>query len=727
MRHRIHDERYATYGAEGPRGAFERFLPELSDHLKNDDREALAGITSHYVRGWFDVLGSGWMPAKYGVTCLGIDGHRYNPASQCHGDPVDRVNEANKSKAREIWKLIDAEYTPIDWQRDIRSGYRWDEALPYYRIAFGTRKAADIKVPWELGRLQHLPRLALAYALAKTGEGPFQIPDIYARAFRNQVLDFIALNPPRFGVHWYVAMLPAIRAANLAVAYDLFRAAGASFDGAFERILKQSLLAHGHYIVNHLEWWDFDERNNHYLANIAGLIFIAAYLPLTSETRTWLAFGYRELLREVRHQFNDDGSGFEASSGYHAFSGEMVAWTTAIIKALPHTKREALTHTNRRGLPYRAARRAFEDYDPALKEVVEGGALFPSWFGSKLAQMYGFLCDMTDQNNRLIQVGDNDSGRFLRLIPSFIRRTPAEIRSRYTNLSGYYILSDASVFWDDKALDYRSSAGALHPFSGIGIGTLGSDSIEAALVWSLKNKWPRSAKDFRRSSNQLHDRRREKEKAVVWKEKIQRLRNKKRSSLALPFPEGGLHCGLRLTHYPDFGIFIFRSDRLLLSVRCASSTNGSRVSHPHDDPLSVTLSMGGKALIFDPGTYVYSGLPEARCFFRGRNAHFVPLLHTHHATTKTKSAAQDTLFEIPESYPTKSLVASDSCFLGRVRYAEGTVYRWIEIRDRGVRIVDFSDDDESSCPHDIEAAYAGHLLRPYSAGYGKLLNIGTCL
>ena len=58
------------------------------------------------------------------------------------------------------------DYEPIDWQLDFKSGYRWSDWTWYRVIRCGNIRGADVKVPWELGRLQHLPQLALAATVA---------------------------------------------------------------------------------------------------------------------------------------------------------------------------------------------------------------------------------------------------------------------------------------------------------------------------------------------------------------------------------------------------------------------------------------------------------------------------------------------------------------------------------------------------------------------------------
>ena len=64
-------------------------------------------------------------------------------------------------------------------------------------------------------------------------------------------------------------------------------------------------------------------RSNHYLSDIVGLLFIAAYLPPTAETDAWLAFATNELVGETERQFHRDGGHYEGSTSYHRLSGEL--------------------------------------------------------------------------------------------------------------------------------------------------------------------------------------------------------------------------------------------------------------------------------------------------------------------------------------------------------------------------------------------------------------------
>jgi hypothetical protein len=305
----------------------------------------LVAVAELYLQHRFDLLGSGWVQVRHGMSCRGVEGHRYvaptTPIPDSAGTWLEgAVSRSNSPESRRIWGLVDEGYTPIDWQRDFKSGWRWSERTWHGRIRYGHHAGVDIKLPWELARMQHLPQLALAHALASGGTPGFAEPEIYRAEFRNEVLDFIATNPPRYGVNWFVAMECAIRAINWIVALELFRSAGVDFDAEFESLLARSLGEHGRHVMANLEWSDSD-RGNHYLADIVGLLFIATALERSDETDRWLDFAAPEFLHEAKRQFHSEGSSFEASTSYHRLSGELVTFGAAVLLRLPEWRSEA--------------------------------------------------------------------------------------------------------------------------------------------------------------------------------------------------------------------------------------------------------------------------------------------------------------------------------------------------------------------------------------------------
>ena len=312
------------------------------------DQEQTLSLADLYLNHTFDLLGSGWVQVGHSTNCPGVEGYRYSMDQSVNIDPQGkwlnhRINTSNRAYSKKIWELISDDYIPIDWQLDFKSGYRWQEKKPTQRCSPAPLPGVDIKIPWELSRMQHLPQLAWAYGIASQGIKEAQPREVYSDEFRNQILDFIATNPPRFGVNWVCPMDVGIRVSNWLLTYDLFKAQDASFDPSFDQAFKNSVYDHGLHITQNLEWKP-NLRGNHYLANIVGLLFVSAYLPRSSETDSWLAFSIQELIISMKEQFNPDGSNFEASTSYHRLSAEMMLYATALILGLPDDKRGALQH-----------------------------------------------------------------------------------------------------------------------------------------------------------------------------------------------------------------------------------------------------------------------------------------------------------------------------------------------------------------------------------------------
>ena len=73
--------------------------------------------------------------------------------------------------------------------------------------------------------------------------------------------------------------------------------------------------------------------------------------------------------------------------------------------------------------------------------------------------------------------------------------------------------------------------------------------------------------------------------------------------------------------FPDAGIYIMRDRDLYLCFNASGVGINGRGSHGHNDALSIEVSAGGRALIVDPGTYVYSANLDQRHQFRSTAYH----------------------------------------------------------------------------------------------------------
>ncbi len=118
----------------------------------------------------FDLLGSGPDAVVHGATYAGFGGHRHGPGPSLprdwRGAIILGLWPGGRRRAAAILALIDdPAYVPLDWQVDFKSGYRWSVRILGSSIPYGHRPGVDVKLPWELARLQHLPPMALAFAL----------------------------------------------------------------------------------------------------------------------------------------------------------------------------------------------------------------------------------------------------------------------------------------------------------------------------------------------------------------------------------------------------------------------------------------------------------------------------------------------------------------------------------------------------------------------------------
>lgn len=74
--------------------------------------------------------------------------------------------------------------------------------------------------------------------------------------------------------------------------------------------------------------------SNHYLSNVAGLLFVASYLQSNEVNDNWWWLSVQEFLFETEKQFFSEGSNFEGSTSYHRLSGELITYCSALVCGL---------------------------------------------------------------------------------------------------------------------------------------------------------------------------------------------------------------------------------------------------------------------------------------------------------------------------------------------------------------------------------------------------------
>jgi len=647
------------------------------------------------LRHAFDLLGSGSIIVAHGLHCRGFEGTRYPSSGPVHADPAGhwlsgRINRTNLKESQRIWRLVGEGYTPIDWQRDFISGYRWDEKTWHRDIPLGHLPGVDIKVPWELARLQHLPTLALACHFARQHMPGFKEALVYEQELRNQILDFIANNPPGFGVNWSCAMDVAIRCANLLVARDILIASGASLDEGFESCFAASIYAHAKHVIKNLEWSPV-YRGNHYLANIVGLLFAATYLPGNEEVNGWLAFATQELLAEIQYQFHEDGSNFEASVCYHRLSAEMVLWGCAVLTGLSQSQRAVLAqpeHSRLRPLP-RLRPTAFEMHP--VPGSSDRTSPVPPWCWERLGRMADFTEAITRPDGAVVQFGDNDSGRFITLLSG------EQVRAGNDPSNPLWSLDHAAL-----VADIRTLLGETTNLQGV-------DSARACAVRRFAGL---------DDCDRAHSRPRKDETLrllgddAVWQEHLRNFDQtppQSRWTTRFNAASSGLRNDVQCAAFPGMGCYVWRSDRLFLAVRCGEIGVAGLGAHAHGDQLAIELVIDGINHVRDPGTYVYTPSPQQRNAYRSAHAHHVPHVKGREPVDLTLG-----LFDLRGSATGECLYFGPRGFIGRHKGYGAWVVRMVALEDDHITLHDMAVGGLTLSSSDSAPL-------PFSQGYGRVL------
>ena len=662
------------------------------DVLFLEDATQVLALANLFRAHTFDLLGSGRRRVYYGMTALGVEGNVY-PSSEAvivdrAGDWLSgKIPSVNLRYAKKVWTLIDADYEPIPWQMDFKSGYAWSAKTWYTEIAYGYLSGVDVKVPWELARMQHLPMLARAFRIAETSER-----NVYMREFRNEILDFIATNPPQFGVNWHCTMDVGIRVANWLVAYDLFKTFGASFDDDFERVLAASVYDHGRHIIRNLEYSP-ELRSNHYLSDIAGLLFAALHLPASDETDVWLAFALQELVSEMAHEFHEDGSNFEGSTSYHRLSTELMLYSALFAVQMDQVRRNRV----------KAYKCSLHHVQPSLKPLdkqsfdLDRDEVFPTWFWERLTKALRFTSDLLYEDGTIPQVGDNDSGRFLKLNPVYDVLSEQEAVTKYMNLKGFPV-GENSLYYDENILNHEHLNEAYHVLCGLGNNS--PINFEMAFLRSLAEKIPAVC---------LADNMLSSDDSVCVKDFVDALPVVDLDMQEYHFPKpreqaSALHC----YPYEGMGLYIFKSPHLYMTVRCGEIGQNGNGGHAHNDQLSITLRIDGKDIIVDPGTYLYTPLPERRNEFRSTMAHFT--VQKDGAEQNLWNPGRAGLFSMArEQTLAKVLLLTPKAIVVEHSGFGEKVYRVVEILEDEVWVRDYGSGVQRYI-----------VCKSFSNGYGKL-------
>lgn len=669
-------------------------LPPLS--------EAQSHAVDLYLQHFFCVLGSGWTRLARTVQAESASGGGLSTRD----GRAPRAREAFERRANRIRAMIGAGHQLMDWHVDFKSGYHWPASAWYEDIVVVGIPGVDVKVPWELARMQHLPLLARAVADSTCDDS--ERPQRCRREIRNQILDFIAHNPPRHGVNWASPMDVAIRAINWIVALEICRTNAVEFDDEFCGVLAASLREHARHVSENLEWTP-EFRGNHFFASVLGILFVARYLPADVETDRWLAWAIHQLRLETQSQFNGDGSNIEASTAYHRLTAEMAILGTAIVLGLDD---QCLTTVTKRvggvsTLTGKITTRETGSTQPASALAVLGTEHF-----ERLERMARFSVGVTKPDGKAVLIGDNDSGRVVKIDPAFAIMAVAEARRRFDNLHSYGERPDDALHLEEDLSSHADVIAGVSALCGQAVPGDGSpDAPMALLVNSLaKGRCvARPSSDEVQSASGMDD-------ASVWARYAgiaDAVGFEVRRELAIEV-SGRVPEEIARTYFPDFGFFVLQARDFYLAIRCGPALSGGNGAHAHNDQLAIELQIAGKDVLTDPGSYCYTPSPELRNAYRSITAHSGPRVRN-----REPNSLEDGMFTLVDRSSPRCLYFGVRGFIGTHSGYGTPVHRLIAVQAGAprIRIVDFFSDGDA-------ARKSGLVLEeidarvPFSPAYG---------
>ncbi|MCH8006322.1 MAG: heparinase II/III family protein, partial [Planctomycetes bacterium] len=265
-------------------------------------------------------------------------------------------------------------------------------------------------------------------------------------------------------------------------------------------------------------------------------------------------------------------------------------WSTALVLALDDEKRQAFSNYDHHIIKNRPC---LEPSPLPLFPSPDGQRPepFPPWYWERVEKMAEFTMHSTKPTGHIHQVGDNDSGRFLNLQPVFRRLTPSQAESRFANLAESSYPFDQRAYWDENSLDHRSLVAACNGFFQRDDFRkfCGSISLETKLIGRLIGGriQPAYSKQQNNPTNQ-----------AVCKSSLQDVLDRiglhsplEKQCFRIELPCAELLENMSCHAYEDFGLYIWRSERFYLAVRCGPVGQNGLGGHAHNDQLAIELSV----------------------------------------------------------------------------------------------------------------------------------------
>lgn len=365
-----------------------RFFFEFSKKIKI--------LRFYFFREWVVNLKNGVYSPNPVMTIdwINID-ELYKEQKECREKSISDANCILTGKLNLIYEKNDKIIK--EWNVDYDSGHVYPNKY-YGLIEYIVKdEKTDVKNVWELSRLQHLVVVSKAYLIT--------LDEKYLNYVKDSIISWVENNKYANSVNWTCNMEVAIRVTNLIVCYEMLKHK-ISEDNDFDVTFKTSIYYHNKYIVENLENYS-DLRNNHYLANLMGLLISSKFLENKDPVKykKYSRFSINEIQSEIDKQIYNDGVSYEISTSYQKLVFEILL----ISLLLGQSK----------------------------------GNQFKRKYVEKIHDMYVFLKSIQYAHGSIPLIGDNDSGNVL-IFNNYYDKNRSNLLS-LMNLSEFFFYKKSEI------------------------------------------------------------------------------------------------------------------------------------------------------------------------------------------------------------------------------------------------------------------------------------------
>ena len=168
-------------------------------------------------------------------------------------------------------------------------------------------KETDVKIIWEINRLQFLPLMAVDFLKTKDTKILNRITSI--------IKEWDSKNPYDVGINWYSNLEVAIRSISLLLTHILL------YDHIKSKEIEELIFKHGYHVYKDINYTEKCIPNNHLIGETTAL-YILGNIFESPESKKWINKSKVILIDYLEH-LRDDGTYREASLSYHRFVLQM--------------------------------------------------------------------------------------------------------------------------------------------------------------------------------------------------------------------------------------------------------------------------------------------------------------------------------------------------------------------------------------------------------------------